>query len=66
MGKINKYQALELLAQSILDNAVEKMDYIRFCDENGVNERDLQGGLQSTHPYALALIGLDLEFELYE
>ncbi len=59
--RVHKDQALILVAEYILDDK-EREDYIDFCDFNEIDPTDIQGEMQSTHVYALALIGLSQTF----
>jgi hypothetical protein len=61
-SKVNKDQALILVAQYILDEK-EREDYIDQCDFYDIDPKDLQGEKQRKHVYALALIGLSQKFE---
>ena len=36
--------------------------YVSYCSENGYDPKDIHGKGQTGHVYALALIGLGLEF----
>ena len=58
--RVCKDQALVLVAQYVLNNALE--DYIDFCDFNEIDPTNIQGEMQSTHVYARALIGLGQVF----
>lgn len=58
-----KSEALISVAEYIVscDNK-EYDDYVRYCDDNGLEPSDITGAEQSQHVYAQALIGLGLEF----
>lgn len=64
-NKVSQQDALKSLARNLIESGREHDDYSNFCDENGVDPKDLQGELQASHPYGLALIGLDLPYEDY-
>lgn len=55
--------ALEQVAEYIVDcESGEYASYVSFCNENELDPKDIRGLGQSSHVYALALIGLDMEF----
>ena len=58
-----KTDALTRCAEYIVscDNK-EYSDYVTYCDDNGLNPSDTQGIEQQKHVYAIALIGLGLDF----
>lgn len=60
LNHISKLDALKQTAELVLNQ--EREDYIRWCEENDYDPRDIRGLRQSGHPYAIALIGLELEF----
>ena len=62
MRKLNKDQALVLVAQYILDDK-ERNDYDDYCDCHEIDPKDIQGEKQRTHVYAMALIGLGNKYE---
>jgi hypothetical protein len=62
MRKLNKDQALVLVAHYILDDK-ELNDYDDWCDFNDLDPKDIQGEKQRTHVYAMALIGLGNKYE---
>ena len=60
--KLNKDQALVLVAHYIIDDK-EHDDYALWCEQEGLNPRDIQGERQRKHVYAQALIGLGMEYK---
>ena len=57
------YQALLSVASYIVDCESNEYDsYVSFCEENELEPNRIHGKMQKTHVYALALIGLGLEF----
>lgn len=55
--------ALTQVAEYIIDCENGEYDsYVSYCDENELDPKDIRGAGQSDHVYALALIGLGLEF----
>jgi len=58
---VSKEGALKQIAEFVLEQ--ENDDYISWCEENDYDPKQIRGLEQSGHPYALALIGLGLEFE---
>jgi hypothetical protein len=49
------------VAQYIIgDESGEYESYMTYCEENDLDPKDITGIKQSTHVYALALIGLNL------
>lgn len=55
--------ALTQVAEYVLDCENNEYDsYVSFCDENELDPKDIRGAGQSNHVYALALIGLGLDF----
>jgi hypothetical protein len=61
--RVSQNQALVRIAHYIIgtDNK-DYFDYIDYCDENGLDVKDIQGEKQSNHVYALSLIGLGMKF----
>lgn len=60
-----KSEALTKVAEYIVDCENDEYDsYVTYCDENDLNPKDITGASQSKHVYALALIGLGLEFPI--
>jgi len=57
----NKLESLTLVAEHILNQEAD--DYVQWCEENELDPKDINGDMQKSHVYALALIGLGLEFE---
>lgn len=58
-----KLESLTKIAEYIIDcETGEYENYVTFCDENQLEPKDIQGEMQRTHVYALALIGLGLDF----
>ena len=62
MYKMPKKDALKSVAEYILDKK-EHDDYVDFCETHDLNPKDIHMPMNSTHIYALALIGLGYEFE---
>ena len=59
----SKLDALTMVAEYIVDcESNEYRSYVTYCEENDWNPKDIRGANQSKHVYAVALIGLDLEF----
>jgi hypothetical protein len=57
--------ALEQVARHVIDcESGEYASYVDHCKENELNPVDIRGLGQSNHVYALALIGLNMEFPL--
>jgi len=55
--------ALKQVAEYIIDCESNEYDsYMQYCFENDLDPKDIRGACQSTHVYALALIGLGMEF----
>lgn len=55
--------AMTRVAEYIVDCESGEYDsYVSYCDENELDPKDIRGAGQSDHVYALALIGLGLEF----
>lgn len=62
---VSKRGALEQVAEYVLDCETGEYDsYVTHCFENELEPFDLRGAGQSEHIYALALIGLGLEFPI--
>lgn len=60
---IEQTQALAKVAEYVVDCESREYDnYVSFCNENDLNPTNIRGSRQSKHVYALALIGLGLEF----
>lgn len=60
---VSKKGAMTQVAEYIVDCESNECDsYIEFCEENELDPKDIRGLRQSSHVYALALIGLGLEF----
>jgi hypothetical protein len=60
----NKLKALTEVAEYIVGfDSKEYDDYIDWCDSQSLNPSDITGEAQSSHIYALALVGLGLKFE---
>lgn len=65
MLKVNsaKLAALIKVAEYIIDCESNEYDsYVTYCEENDLDPKDIKGKGQSGHVYALALIGLSMEF----
>jgi hypothetical protein len=61
--RVSKSQALVRIARYIIDtDNKDYRDYIEFCDDNGLDPKDIQGEIQSNNVYALCLIGLGMKF----
>jgi hypothetical protein len=55
--------ALTQVAEYIVDCESNEYDsYVTYCEENELDPKDIRGLGQSSHVYALALIGLNMEF----
>ena len=55
--------ALTQVAEYIVDCESNEYDsYMTHCEENELDPKDIRGLGQSSHVYALALIGLGMEF----
>lgn len=60
---ISQQGALKQLAERTIDCETGNYgDYIDYCEFNELDPRDIRGVGQSYHSYALALIGLGMEF----
>lgn len=60
---VSKNGALTQVAEYIVDcESNECESYQTYCDENDLNPKDIRGLGQSKHVYALALIGLGMEY----
>lgn len=58
-----KDKALAKVAEYIVDCESNEYDnYVSFCEENDLKPSNIKGRRQITHVYALALVGLGLEF----
>jgi len=56
-------KALTKVADYITDCENSEYDsYVEYCEENELEPSDIHGKEQSNHVYALALIGLGLDF----
>lgn len=57
------HSALIKVAEYIVDCENNEYDsYVSFCEENGLDPKNIRGKKQRDHVYALALVGLGLEF----
>jgi hypothetical protein len=52
--------ALTRIVEYILESEYE--NYRTYCEENELDARNIRGDVQGRHVYALALIGLGMEF----
>jgi hypothetical protein len=58
-----KLEALTKIAEYIVNCENNEYDsYVSFCSENRLKPENISGRKQRTHVYALALIGLGLDF----
>lgn len=61
--RISKLGALTQVAEYIVDCESNEYDnYNEFCFEHGIKPSNIKGETQSCHVYALALIGLGMEY----
>jgi hypothetical protein len=62
MTKVDLNCLIKVAQYIIGDESGEYESYMTFCEENELNPKEINGIEQSSHVYALALIGLGFEF----
>lgn len=61
--KQSQLNAMRKACQYIVDCESNEYDsYVSFCEENGLEPKNIRNQANKAHVYALALIGLGLDF----